>query len=143
MGTVKITVVRKLGIEDVYGEELPKTSNLFRSPCRILNEGEEFIVQNGQMPEGFCSWAWADIHRDITHLRFDGNYPWMKEDGVAYGQNSNLFRNGTYFFLKDFSVFQHIHSRPGLFRQLWNFPPIVPSEKDRAIKFKYTAACFG
>jgi len=31
---------------------------------------------------GLCSWAFADIQRDITLLRLGGNFPWMKEKGT-------------------------------------------------------------
>jgi len=52
--------------------------------CTRLNEGDTFIAQKGACPQGFCGTAFADIHRDITHLRFGGSYPWMQEQGVAY-----------------------------------------------------------
>jgi len=35
-----------------------------------------------QMPEGFCSWAWADIQRDVIHMGLGGDFPWMKKPGV-------------------------------------------------------------
>ena len=84
MANVKITVIRMMGIEDVYGDKLPKVSESFISPCTSgFKEGDEFISEEGKIPEGFCCWAFADIQRDITHLRFGGGYPWMKEKGVA------------------------------------------------------------
>ena len=72
-------------LEDVYGDNLPLVSDTFVSPCTFgFKEGDEFISEDGRIPEGFCNWAFADIHRDITHLRFGGDYPWMKEKGVTY-----------------------------------------------------------
>jgi len=34
------------------------------------------------MPEGFCSWAWADLQRDVTHLAMGGEFPWMRQRGA-------------------------------------------------------------
>jgi uncharacterized repeat protein (TIGR04076 family) len=48
----------------------------------LFNIGDEFIVENLNMPKGFCSWAWADIQRDITALALGGNFPWIKDEGV-------------------------------------------------------------
>jgi len=81
---VKITVAKKLSVEDVFGSSPPKISKELDPVCTRLNEGDTFIAQKGACPQGFCGTAFADIHRDITHLRFGGNYPWMQEQGVAY-----------------------------------------------------------
>jgi len=81
---VKITVVKKLSVEDVFGPSPPKLSQEVDPVCPRLNEGDVFISQKSMCPEGFCGWAFADIQRDIAHLRFDGSYPWMQEEGVAY-----------------------------------------------------------
>ena len=44
---------------------------------------QEFISKEGGYPEGFCcSWAFADIQRDLVHLRLGGDYPWIKEKGA-------------------------------------------------------------
>jgi len=51
----------------------------------IKHKPEEFIVEEaGAMPSGFCTWAWHDIYPAVTGLRFGGNYPWMKKDGMIY-----------------------------------------------------------
>jgi len=34
------------------------------------------------MPPDFCSWAWADIQRDVAHLALGGDFPWMKQRGT-------------------------------------------------------------
>jgi uncharacterized repeat protein (TIGR04076 family) len=31
----------------------------------------------------FCSWAWADIQRDVVHLALGGDFPWIKEKGIG------------------------------------------------------------
>jgi len=82
---VKITVLKKMDSKDVLGELMPGTSGDFNSKCILWDEGREFIVQeDGKMPDGFCSWAWHDIHRDLTVLQFGGNFPWLKESGKGY-----------------------------------------------------------
>jgi len=81
---VKITVAKKLSVQDVFGSSPPKISKELDPVCTRLNEGDTFIAQKGACPQGFCGTAFADIHRDITHLRFGGTYPWMAEQGVAY-----------------------------------------------------------
>jgi len=81
---VKITVAKKLSVQDVFGSSPPKISKELDPVCTRLNEGDTFIAQKGACPQGFCGTAFADIHRDITHLRFGGSYPWMEEQGVAY-----------------------------------------------------------
>ena len=75
---VKITIVKKVNSKDLFGDNPPLE---FAMPpeCQHLELGQEFISIAGQCPEGFCPWAFADIHRDIIHLRLGGNYPWMKK----------------------------------------------------------------
>ena len=51
--------------------------------CTRVNAGQVFVARDMQMPEGFCSWAWADIQRDVSHLALGGDYPWMKQKGTA------------------------------------------------------------
>jgi len=86
MARVKATVIRKIGIEEIYGKNLPKVSKSFKSPCQWpFKEGDTFVFERGKpVPEGFCPWAYADLQRDIVHLMFDGDFPWMDEKGVTY-----------------------------------------------------------
>ena len=82
MAKVKITVVKKLSNKDMFGDNPP--AQFTNAPvCDRLQEGQEFIVDGASFPEGFCCWAYADIQRDITHLRFGGDFPWMKEKGTV------------------------------------------------------------
>lgn len=82
---VKITVVEKLSTKDIYGDNREtETAENFTTLCPKLEKGQVFIVEaNGNMPEGFCSWAWADIQRDVTVLRFGGSLTWMRDDQEA------------------------------------------------------------
>lgn len=80
---VKITVVRKLTTSDVFGSDVPCQSNV-DNECVRLKLGDVFVVpEDGSFPQGFCAWAYHDIFRDITHLRFGGDYPFCKEKGTA------------------------------------------------------------
>jgi len=43
--------------------------------CEKFSEGQEFICPNGyEMPEGFCGWAWCDIHKCVLTLSRGGNF---------------------------------------------------------------------
>ncbi len=81
MANVKITVVKKINNRDLFGDHPPVgfTATL---ECDRVESGQEFISEEGKCPSGFCSWAFADIQRDITHLRLGGDFPWIKEKGT-------------------------------------------------------------
>ena len=80
---LKITVLKKLNGEEIYGKKLPLTPK-YPLVCGLFEEGKEFIVEDtGKMPEGFCPWAWNDLARMVDHLQFDGDYSFYEEKGVA------------------------------------------------------------
>lgn len=80
---LKITVLKKLNGEDIYGKKLPITPK-YPLVCELFDEGEEFTVEDtGIMPKGFCPWAWDDLTRIVTHLQLGGDFPWFEEKGVA------------------------------------------------------------
>lgn len=61
--------------------------------CELFEEGQEFIVKDPNiMPEGFCAWAWVDIHRELVTLMMDGNLDWMKNRGTAITCCTDGFR---------------------------------------------------
>ena len=81
MVSVKITVVKKVSNKDMFGDNPPV--GFTASPeCNKLELGQEFMSEEGRCPPDFCSWAFADIQRDITHLRLGGDFPWIKEKGT-------------------------------------------------------------
>ena len=80
MASVRITVVKKLNTEDMFGNNPPIGSNS-TPECDKLELGQEFICEEGRCPAGLCSWAFADIQRDITHLRLGGDFYWIKNKG--------------------------------------------------------------
>ena len=80
---VKITVIKKLSATELYGNEQPCHWTI-EETCPRFEVGQEFIApEDGSCPAGFCAWAFADLHRDITHLRFGGDYPMCEEKGTA------------------------------------------------------------
>ena len=82
---LRITVIKKLSAKEVYGKPLAEVTDDFPAYCDRLEVGKEFMVdESGAMPAGFCTWAWHDIYPAVTGLRFGGNYPWMKKDGMIY-----------------------------------------------------------
>jgi len=91
---VKITVVKKMDTKDVFGGRIPEgASDDLQTTCGLWEEGREFIVQeDGKMPSDFCSWAWHDIHRELSVLRFGGNFPWMTKPGMGYACCTDALR---------------------------------------------------
>lgn len=75
----KITVIKRM-IELELAKEY--SSDLQLGPCDIYKDGQEYILEKPEMPEGFCSWAWADIHRDVISVMTGGNMDWINRDGV-------------------------------------------------------------
>ncbi|MFP3952149.1 MAG: TIGR04076 family protein [Candidatus Bathyarchaeia archaeon] len=75
---VKITVVSMLKPGKVFDE---LAADSVTAECGRVNIGDEFISKELNMPEEFCSWAWADIQRDVAHLALGGNFPWIKKEG--------------------------------------------------------------
>ena len=83
MAKVKVTVVKKLNNKDMFGDN-PPAESVLHPECEVLELGQEFMVDKLEVsPPGVCSWAFADIQRDIAHLFLGGDYPWMKERGVT------------------------------------------------------------
>lgn len=85
MAKVRITVIKKVSVKDLYGENPPADleESVATPECDQFTVGQEFMVDSPNCPPNFCGWAFADIQRDIAHLLFGGDYPWMKAKGVA------------------------------------------------------------
>ena len=46
--------------------------------CERLAKGERFVSKMCNMPDGFCSWAWADIQKYAMVLARGGNFVGVK-----------------------------------------------------------------
>lgn len=77
----KITVL-KTNIDEELAKEYCQNEV---TKCQAFREGQEFIA-GFEKPEGFCDWAWIDIHRFVAILLSGGNFSkdyfekWMKDD---------------------------------------------------------------
>ena len=79
---VKITVLRRFSPSEVF-EKNPVTPLEPLGPCELFRDGQEFIIEDGRMPEGFCTSAWNTIYCNLRTLAFGGTLPWYREKGVA------------------------------------------------------------
>jgi len=79
---VKITVLKRFSPSEVF-EKSPVTPVEPLEACKLFRDGQEFIIEDGRMPEGFCSGAWHTMYSDVGILAFGGDLPWYKEKGVA------------------------------------------------------------
>jgi len=84
MATVRITVLKRT-VNCEICEEFGDVSWKLRGgcePCGTHEDGQQFVSRRGEKPDGFCSWAWADIQRDVTMLRLGGARDWLKKPGT-------------------------------------------------------------
>ena len=88
---LKITVLRVFHPDEVFGEDYPIEKKDWMGPCYIHDEGQEYIVRNGEMPAGFCSAAWTAIYPHIRLLVMGGNMPGT-EPGIALGSCNDGLR---------------------------------------------------
>ena len=79
MNKCKITVLRRMFYQDLAKEY---SSDPKLGPCDIYEDGKEYILEKPDMPEGFCSWAWADIQRDVISIMTGGNMDWINRDAT-------------------------------------------------------------
>jgi uncharacterized repeat protein (TIGR04076 family) len=77
---VRITVLKKIETGKISDEYASRARDL--GPCTRMKEGEVNISRNMEMPRGFCSWAWADIQRDVVSLAVGGDPHWIKGEGI-------------------------------------------------------------
>ena len=76
MQKVKITVLKREIYKDLVEEYAADKS---MPVCDKFQDGQEFIVEGLDQPQGFCSWAFADIQRDVLAIKLGAQYPWIKE----------------------------------------------------------------
>ncbi|WP_312812467.1 TIGR04076 family protein [Sedimentibacter sp.] len=79
---VKITVLKTLYHEDLVKEYLLPDQQAAYGPCYRHHVGQEFIIDSFDKPEGFCSWAWSDIHREFISVMFNADFPNFKDEGT-------------------------------------------------------------
>ena len=80
----KITVIKKSVSEDFIQEFVEDyMKDNFLAGCDTFNLGQEFVLERPNKPDSFCSWAWANIHRDLVGIMGGSSFPWIKREGVA------------------------------------------------------------
>jgi uncharacterized repeat protein (TIGR04076 family) len=79
---LKITVLKRQDPKDIF-EVYPVAEREWFVPCEIYEDGQEIIVENMRMPEGFCPSAWQTIYPNVRTLSFGGSLPFFEEEGVA------------------------------------------------------------
>ena len=83
MSKCKITVIKRTINQDLIDEYLSDSRESF-GRCQAYEDRQEFVIEDFPLkPEGFCDWAWADIHRDVVAVMFGGSYPWIQKSGTA------------------------------------------------------------
>jgi len=68
---IKITVLKRFSPSEVFKTSpvTPVDVEAFGA-CEMFKEGQEFIVENLKMPEGFCTMAWMSISGNVRILSF-------------------------------------------------------------------------
>ena len=79
---VRITVLKRFSPSEVFKKN-PVTPVSNMGACELFKDGQEFIVDGMNMPDGFCNSAWVSIYSNVRLLGYGGNLPWFKEKGVA------------------------------------------------------------
>lgn len=97
MSTLRITVLKRTAdidlIEEYMGDKV-KADRLAAPMCDHLEDGQEFILDDlAKVPEGFCAWAWSDMHKEILSIATGGDMrPWVKHPGTAIACCTDAFR---------------------------------------------------
>ncbi len=81
-GKVKITVLKKLSTKEIFGDNPPMGKA--KGACVEFDTGQEFVVgEDGNMPEGFCHWAWNDMYKVVTTLMYGGSFSEKKDTAIV------------------------------------------------------------
>jgi uncharacterized repeat protein (TIGR04076 family) len=88
---VKITVLRRFHPSEVFKTAPAKSKTTF-GKCEMLEDGQEFTVENMSIPKGFCNTAWLSIYNNVRLLSFGFDLPWFEEKGVAVNSCTDGFR---------------------------------------------------
>lgn len=82
---VKITIAKTAFYPDL-AEDVNTNIEKDFGVCPIFKEGQTFTVFSiDEIPEHFCSWAWADIQRDVALIFYGGQpEPTLKNPNSMY-----------------------------------------------------------
>ena len=70
----RITVIKKAFHQDVIERYFPERVGQAKV-CSVFQEGQTFMVDGPfpSKPEGFCDWAWTDIHKVVALTMMGAN----------------------------------------------------------------------
>ena len=75
--------MKKFNLSDVFKKSPVAFVTPLAPVCGAVSDGQEFVVDDMKMPEGFCGSAWSVIRPDVMTLAHGGNFPGYKDKGVA------------------------------------------------------------
>ncbi len=84
MRKCKITVVKKTLFPEIVMEYANYGAG--HPACPFYEEGQVFISNGLDMPDGFCSWAWGDLVKFIHVMLTGGTYARMNPNGTKDGK---------------------------------------------------------
>ncbi|NCD06038.1 MAG: TIGR04076 family protein [Spirochaetia bacterium] len=90
MKKIKITVMKKANYEDL----IQKYENPIENPCNMV-EGQIFIAEGWNKPNGFCDSAWQSLSAFVMTLSHGGQdiyEGWMKNKKSAMISCNDGFR---------------------------------------------------
>jgi len=81
---LKITVVKRAVCPDLIRQYSPMGEDeRYHVPCSKFSDGQTFVVEPCEKPDGFCSWAWADIQKQAIWVALRGIQPGYRQPGMA------------------------------------------------------------
>lgn len=95
MKNVRITALRKANYADLSAEY----ENFLENPCDVT-EGQVWISENGEKPDGFCDSAWESMAPFVRELaQGGGNFydGWMKNPTSAMISCNDGFRPVSFY----------------------------------------------
>jgi uncharacterized repeat protein (TIGR04076 family) len=94
MQKAKITVLKRMANHDLAEEYRKEEYNRrYPLPCSQFEDGQVFLLENmSDPPEGFCGWAWVDIHRDVVQIMAGGANGAIKQPGTTIACCTDGFR---------------------------------------------------
>jgi uncharacterized repeat protein (TIGR04076 family) len=88
LSRLRITVLKKMHFPDLQAS-YAKDGTF--GICTAFEEGQIFETTESK-PDGFCSWAWADIQRDVTLVRSGAELPWIGPKNTMISSCTDGFR---------------------------------------------------
>lgn len=82
MTKIKITVLKRTDPDELF-DEYPVNKKDWMVPCGVYKDGQEYILDNPSMPEGFCGSAWQTIYPNVRTIFYGGDLPFFDEKGTA------------------------------------------------------------